>query len=115
MYNIYKTKILFNILFIRRKLLRYKMQETDNLLDHVNKVKMFTDQLACLEVPVKNKNIVMTLLKSLSASHDYLITVMEMMSMKGLTMDYVNVRLMHEMSKPKEKKTQGEDVPMVLR
>lgn len=115
MYNIYKTKILFNILFIRRKLLRYKMQETDNLLDHVNKVKMFADQLACLEVPVKNKNIVMTLLKSLSASHDYLITVMEMMSMKGLTMDYVNVRLMHEMSKPKEKKTQGEDVPMVLR
>ena len=85
------------------------------MLDHVNKVKALVDQLVCLEVPVRDEDIVMTLLESLPASFEYLITAMETMPMKELTMDYVTMRLMHEMSKRKEKEPQGEDVAMVLR
>ena len=57
------------------------MQDGDDLLDHVNKVKALTDQLACLEVLVRDKNIVMTSLESLPASFKYLITTMKMMPM----------------------------------
>jgi hypothetical protein len=36
------------------------------------------------------------------------------MLMKKHTMDYVTARLMHEMSKHKEKESQGEDATIVL-
>lgn len=48
------------------------MQEDDDLLDYVRKVKVLADQLACLEVPVKDEDIIMTLFKSLSASYEFL-------------------------------------------
>ena len=79
------------------------MQEGNNLLDHVNKVKVFADQLACLEVVVREEDIVMTLLESLLGSYKYLMTTLETTLMKKLTMEYVTTRLMHEMSKRKEK------------
>jgi hypothetical protein len=113
--NIHETKSLSNILFVRRKFFTCKMEEGDDLLDHVNKVKALADQLAYLEVPVREEDIVMTLLESLPASYEFLITALETMPMKELTMEYVTARLMHEMSKRKEKELQGEDVAMVAR
>jgi hypothetical protein len=50
--NIHETKSLSNILFVRCKFFTCKMDEGDDLLDHVNKVKALADQLTCLEVPV---------------------------------------------------------------
>ena len=114
LYNIHETKGLSNIFFIRRKFFTCKMQECDNLLDHVNKVKAFADQLVCLKVPVRDENIVMTLLESLPTLYEYLITVMKTMSMNELTMNYITTRLMHEMSKRKEKWPQWKDVAMML-
>ena len=43
------------------------MQEGDNLLDHITKGKAPADQLACLNVPVRDKDIVITLLECLLA------------------------------------------------
>ena len=71
-------------------------------MDHINKVKALVDQLVCLEVTVRNKDIVMILLESLSALFVYLITAIKTMPMKKFTMDYMTARLMHEMSKRKE-------------
>jgi hypothetical protein len=45
------------------------MQEGEDLLDHINKVKALADQLACLEVPVRDEDVVMTLLESLPPSY----------------------------------------------
>lgn len=56
----------------------------------------------------------MTLHKSLPASYEKLIIVLEKMPMKDLTMKYMTVRFMHEISKHKEKKAQGIDKAMVL-
>lgn len=39
--NIHKKMSLSNILFIRHKFFMYKMQEGDDLLDHVNKMKAY--------------------------------------------------------------------------
>jgi gluconate kinase len=65
---IHETQSLSNILFIRRKFFTCKMQEGEDLLDHINKVKALADQLACLEVPVRDEDVVMTLLQSLPPS-----------------------------------------------
>ena len=45
----------------------------------------------------------MTLLESLPVSFEELMTAIETIPMKDLTMDYVTMRLMHEMLKRKEK------------
>jgi hypothetical protein len=66
------------------------MHEDSKLLDHVNNVKVFVDQRACLEVPV---------LKSLPELYEGLITALETMPMNELMMEYVTTRLIHEMSK----------------
>ena len=58
------------------------MNEGDDLLDHVNKVKALADQLACLEVPVREEDIVMTLFESLPALYKFLITALDTMPMK---------------------------------
>ncbi|OAE30473.1 hypothetical protein AXG93_942s1160 [Marchantia polymorpha subsp. ruderalis] len=57
----------------------------------------------------------MTLLESLPPSYEYLITALETKSREELTMDYVTTRLMHEVSKLKEKDPQSEDAAMMLR
>ena len=41
--NIHKTKNLSNILFIRRKFFTCKMQEGEDVLDHINHVKALAD------------------------------------------------------------------------
>jgi hypothetical protein len=57
----YKTKSLFNIIFVHHKFFMCKIQEGDNVLDHVNKVKALADQLACLEVLVwEEKNPILS-------------------------------------------------------
>ena len=57
----------------------------------------------------------MTLLDSLQASNEYLITALEIMPMKELTMNYVTTVLMHKTSKCNMKDSQRNDVAMVLR
>src|SRR5450631_1639278 len=100
-------------LFIRRKFFTIKMDEGVDILDHINKVKSLADQLTCLEVPMKEEDVVMTLLDSLPPSFDHLITALETRPMKELTLDFITARLMHEVSKRKEKEPQGDDAAML--
>lgn len=62
---------------------------------------------------MRNDNVIMILLKSLSSSYEYLITALETVP-KELTMEHVTACFMHKMSKRKEKEPQGDDVVMVL-
>ena len=55
----------------------------------------FVDQLACLEVPMRDKDIIMTLLRSLLLSYEYLITTLKTMPMRELMMYYMTTCLMH--------------------
>ena len=99
-YNIHETKTLSNILFIHCKFFTYKIQESGDLLDYVNKVKTVDDQFDCLKVFVKDKDIFIILIESLP--------------MKELMIDYLTVHLMYDMLKRKEKNLQDEDAVMVL-
>ena len=58
------------------------MKKCGDLLDHINNIKVFAYQFLCLEVPMRNKNVAMILLKSLLSSYEHLITAMETLSMK---------------------------------
>ena len=113
--NIHKTKRLSNILFIWRKFFTIKMDKSDNIHNHINKVKSFADQLTCLEVPIKDKDVVMTLLNSLPPLFEHLITALEIHPMKELTLDFIIACLMHEVSKKKEKEPQGDNAAMLSR
>lgn len=113
--NIHETKSLSNILFIRRKFFTIKMQEGDDMLTHINHVRDLADQLNCLDVPVKDDDVVMTLLESLPPSFENLITALETLRFEDLTMEFVTARMMHEVSKRKEKEVHGDDAALVLR
>lgn len=80
-------KKLSNILCEYHKCFMYKIQDDDNLLDHVNKVKVLAYQLTYLEVLMWEKNIVITLFESLPTSYEYLIIALETMPMKQLMME----------------------------
>lgn len=113
--NIYETKNSLNILFICCKFFTCKMQEDDDLLDDVNKVKALANHFACLEVSIQNEDIVIILLESLPPLYKSLITALEMMPTKELTMEYVTTRLMYKKSKMNEKEPQSNDATMMLR
>lgn len=92
------------------------MQKGDELLDYMNKVKIFANQLSYLKIPKRDEwYSVMILLEGLQTLYENLITALEMMPMKELTIKYIIARLMHEMLKRTKKKTEGEDVIIVLR
>lgn len=89
------------------------MQE-DDLLDHVNKIKAFIDQLACLKVFVCKKNIILTLLESILTSYEYLITTLSLVLMKELTMESCDNRFDPGDITVQGKKPQGKSMVMVL-
>jgi hypothetical protein len=91
------------------------MQEEEDILDHINHVKALADQFVCMEITVRDEDTVMTLFESLPPSYEYLITALETKAREELTMDYVKARLMHEVSKRKEKNPRSEDAAMMLR
>jgi hypothetical protein len=91
------------------------MQEGENVLDNINHVKALADQLACMEAPVRDEDTVMTLLESLLLSYEYLIMALETKAREELTMEYVTARLMHEVSKRKEKDLRSDDAALMLR
>ena len=91
------------------------MEKDDDIFDHINKEKYLTDQLTCLEVPMKDENVVMAFLNNLPPLFNHLITTLETCPMKELTLDFITVRFMHEVSKRKEKKPQRDNVAILLR
>ena len=66
--NIHEAKSLANILYLRRKFFTVKMEEEDDMLAHINKVKALADQLNGANVTITEGDIVMTLLESLPPS-----------------------------------------------
>ena len=89
------------------------MDESGDILDHINKIKSLADQLTCLEVPMQDEDMVMTLLDSLPPSFEHLITALEMRPIKELTLDFITTHLMYEVSNRKEKEPQGDNAAML--
>ena len=91
-----RDKFFSNILFIHRKFFICKIQENNDLVDHINKIKAIVDQLVYLKILTWEENIIMTLLESLPMSYEFLIIALDTMSMKELMMGYMTICLMHK-------------------
>ena len=85
-----------------------KMEEEDDMLAYINKVKALADQLNGADVTISDRDIVMMLLESLPPSYEYLIVAMESSPIQELTLDYVTSRLLHELSRRKENESRGD-------
>jgi hypothetical protein len=113
--NIHEAKSLANILFLRRKFFTIKMEEEDDMLAHINKVKALADQLNGADVTISDGDVVMTLLESLPPSYEYLIVAMESRPISELTLDYVTSRLLHELSRRKENESRGDSAALMAK
>ncbi|OWZ10262.1 Copia protein [Phytophthora megakarya] len=52
------------------------MAEGDDVLEHINKIKMLAEQLDAVGAPVSEDDLVITLLASLSETYQFLITAL---------------------------------------
>lgn len=113
--NVYESRNLSNVLWSRQKFFTVKMEEGEDLMAHVNKVKALANQLAVIDKPLPEEDVVMTLLSSLPDSYSSLIVALESISRKDLTLDYVTARLAHEVTKRKQKESIGEQSALFTR
>jgi hypothetical protein len=78
------------------------MQEGDDMLVHINRVKALADQLRSIEMNIADEDVYMVLLMSLPPSFDNLVTSLESMSTKDVDLQFIVTRLLHKVSKRKE-------------
>ena len=91
------------------------MEEEDDILAHFNKVKALADQLKGADVTILDGDIVMTLLESLPLSYEYLIVAMESRPICKLILDYVTLRLLHELSQRKKNESHGDSAALTAK
>jgi uncharacterized membrane protein YdjX (TVP38/TMEM64 family) len=65
------------------------MQEGEDLLTHINIVKVFINQLRSIEVKIEDENVYMVLLMRLPPSFDNLFTNLESMSTKDVDLQFI--------------------------
>ena len=102
----FEKKSLANKLFLRRRFFTTMMEEGDDVLAHINKLKMLAEQLDAVGAPVSEDDLVITLLGSLSESYQFLITALES-RVDTLTWELMTSRLLHEDMKRKEQGGDG--------
>jgi hypothetical protein len=100
--GVHETKTIGNKLFFRKRFFTIKMQEGNDMLVHINMVKALADQLCSIEVNIMDEDVYMVLFMSLLPYFDNLITNLESISTKDVNLQFIVVRLLHEVSKRKE-------------
>ena len=91
----FEKKSLANKLYLRRRFFTAKMDDGDDVLQHINKLKTLAEQLDAVGAPVSEDDLVITLLGSLSDSFAFLITALESRA-DSLSWELVTSRLLHE-------------------
>jgi hypothetical protein len=87
------------------------MQKGEDLLVHINMVKVLADQLCSIEVEIEDEDMYMVLFMSFPSSFDNLVTTssfdnlmtsLESMSIKDVDFHFIVVRLLHEFLRKKK-------------
>ena len=90
-----------NKFFLRRRFFTAKMEEGDDVLEPINKIKTLAEQLDAVGASVSEDDLVITLLASLSEPYGFLITALESRA-DSLSCEFDTSRLLHEDLKRKE-------------
>jgi hypothetical protein len=87
--GVHKAKTTGNKLFFQRRFFTIKMQEREDLLVHINMVKVLMDQLHSIKVKIENEDVYMVLLMSLPLYLDNLVMNLESMSTKDVDLQFI--------------------------
>ena len=107
--SLYMTKSLANKLYLKQRLYSFKMQEGRSIEDQMYKFIKIINDLANVDVKIKDKYQVVKLLSSLSKSYEHFVDAMLYGKMQTLTMKEVKATLnSKELKKKFEVKTELE-------
>lgn len=104
---IFQRKSITGQLFARRKMLMLKYSETDLMHTHLVKFDKLTSELKSSGAEINEIDLVCNLLLTLPTSFEPLITAIETMDEKNLTLDYVKGRLLDESAKRENKNVEN--------
>lgn len=100
--SVFEKKGLSSQIFLRRKLINVKLDETQSMQTHINKVRELADQLDAIGDPVKDKELAIIILCSLTERFDAVIISLEGRPPNEITFDSVSIRLLAEEERQNE-------------
>jgi len=100
--SVFEQKGLSSQIFLYRKLLNVKFDESGTMQSHISKIRELSDQLDSIGNPVKDKELAIILLCSLPERYNPLIISLEARNPNEITFDSVGARLLAEEERQKE-------------
>ena len=94
--SLYMTKSLANRLYLKQRLYSFKMQEGRSIEDQIDKFNKIIDDLANVDVKIKDEDQTMKLLSSLPKSYEHFIDAMLYGRMQTLTMEGIKFKGVQE-------------------
>ena len=85
----------------RKQMYRLQMEKGGNMNEHINKLKIIAEHRQAVDDAPLERDLVYTLLNSLSEEYNHLITTLETLPRERLTWDYVRDRLLAEYERNK--------------
>ena len=98
----FEQKGLSSQIFLRRKLINVKLDESQSMQIHINKIREFADQLEAIGDPVRDRELAIIILSSLPEKFNALIISLEARPPDEITFDSVAIRLLAEEERQKE-------------
>jgi len=98
----FERDTLANKLFLKKKFFRLSMAQGCSISEHMKIMKELTDKLTALGSPVSEEDQIVTLLGSLPASYDTVVTALES-RVDDLTLEFAHQTLLNEELKKGEK------------
>ena len=97
----FEEKTMSKILMYRKQMYKLQLEKGGNMTDHINKLKVIAEHRQAVDDAPLEKDLVYTLLNSLSEEYNHLITTLETLPKEKLTWDYVRDRLLAEFERNK--------------
>ena len=94
--SVFEQKGLSAQVFLRRKLVNLRFEEGESMQTHLNTIRDIMDELAGINVLIKDEELAIITLCSLPSRFDSLIVSMESRPANEITWDYVSTRLLGE-------------------
>jgi hypothetical protein len=93
--SVHEAKTIINKLFFHKRFFRIKMQKRENILVHINMVKVFAYQLHSIEVKIQDEIMYMVFFLNFLSSFDNLVASLKSMSTKDVNVQFIIIQLLH--------------------
>jgi len=100
--SVFEQKGLSSQIFLRRKLINVKLDESQSMQTHINKIRELANQLEAIGDPVRDRELAIIILSSLPEKFNALIISLEARPPDEITFDSVAIRLLAEEERQNE-------------